>query len=162
MLAGQIQQDTVMKHTIATNRHVAEQIGPPQKVSMRRDVTRAPSIIFKAVGPSMYYPTMSRCMVRTRGGRLCGALAMVNGRCRQHGGKMAPDQHAKRPHIEQIIRAGLFGTNGCALNDAVVAYRTQKRLERLVDIASRRSGLDPDQGTSGPTQPTRRPCVPPN
>ena len=143
-----------MKHTIATNPHLAEQFGPPDKASIRRDATRAPSIIFKAVGPSMYCPIMSRCMIRIRGGRLCGAPAMANGRCRQHGGKMVPDQHSKRPHIEQIIRAGLFGTNGSALNDAVVAYRTQKRLERLVDIVSRRSGLAPDQGAPGPAEPT--------
>lgn len=161
-LAGQIQQDTVMKHTIATNPHVATRIGRPYTASIRGDATRARSILFKVVGPSMYCPTSSRCMIRVRGGRLCGAPAMANGRCRQHGGKMTPDQHSKRPRIEHIIRAGLFGTNGCALNDAVVAYRTQKRLERLVDIASRRSALDPDHGALGSAEPARRSCVLPN
>jgi hypothetical protein len=154
MLTRHILQDIFMNRATVSNRHSAQQIGDQNYASVGRSATRTSSVLFKAGGPSMYWPTMSRCMIRLRGGRLCGAPAMVNGRCRQHGGKTVPDQHYNRPHIERIIRIGHFGTNGCALNDAVVAYRTQQRLKRLVDIASRRSELDPDQGAPEPTKPT--------
>ncbi len=143
-----------MNEPTATSRHTGQQIDDEYKTWTRRSPPRTSSVPFKAVGPSLYWPTMSRCMIRMRGGRLCGAPAMINGRCRQHGGRMEPDQHCNRPHIEQIIRAGHFGTNGCALNDAVVAYRTQRRLKRLVDVASRRSDFDPDQGAPEPAEPT--------
>jgi hypothetical protein len=85
---------------------------------------------------------------------------MANGWCRQHGGKTVSSRHCKHPHINQIVRAGHYGANGCALNDAVVAYRTQQRLERLVEAVSQRSELDPDQGVPGSTEPSPDPCVP--
>ena len=162
MLTGHIQQDAVMKHTATTNPQLPKQTGHRNPASTERDGTRQPSILFKAVRPSLYCLATLRCMSRVRGGRLCGAPAMANRRCRQHGGRMMLDQHSRHLHITQIVRTGLFGTNGCALNDAVVAYRTQRRLARLVDITCQRSGLDPDQGASGPSEPTLKRCMPPN
>lgn len=85
---------------------------------------------------------------------------MVNGRCRYHGGSTEAGQHGKRLNLKQIGSA-CYGANGCALNDAVVAYRTQPRLERLVEAVNRRSELAPDQGGPEPTEPTLDPRAPP-
>lgn len=84
---------------------------------------------------------------------------MVNGKCRRHGGKNIWDHEPGRLHLERPAPAPYRPFRGNALDTAIVAYRTQQRLQPLVAELSRRSRFDPDQGVLRAGTPASDACT---
>jgi hypothetical protein len=88
-----------------------------------------------------------RCGARNRAGEPCRAPAMVNGRCRFHGGKSTGPR--TKDGLERLRAArtvhGFYGEEGRAFRHTIAALFAQGRWLRLV-AELRKLGPDQDEG----------------
>ena len=101
-----------------------------------------------------------RCAARNRAGEPCRAPAMVNGRCRCHGGKSTGPRTREGLHRLRAARTvhGFYGAEGRAFRHTVAALFAQGRWLRLLaelrkPPLAQNAGARPEQPDDTPRPP---------